>query len=71
MSKQIDEQKLTTISRVRKKLVVSKLQMQTKDPARYAYHKQQCRDRRGIQPDKLTTKKLTNGRLTNLQEPQG
>ena len=48
--------------------MVSKLQMQTKDPAGYAYHKQQRRDKRGIQPSKLTTQKMTNGRLTNLQE---
>ena len=35
------------------------------------YYKQQRRDKRGTQLNKSTTQKMTNIRLTNLQQIQG
>ena len=37
--------------------------MQTKDPIRYLFHKQQRRGRRRTQTSKLTTQKMTKMRL--------
>ena len=43
--------------------------MQTKDPIKYAYHKQQRSDKQGTQPNKSTAHKITKMRLTNLHQP--
>ena len=37
-------------------------------PYQISYHKQQRRDKRGTQPNKSTTHKMTKVRLNNMQQ---